>query len=110
MPPMAIRLALLFLCLLPLSSCGSDPGDVCERAERKMKRCYRDASERDPAFSTLPLSTSNWNRGCPSSFDRCAAKCILGTSCEGIRRGSSSTDPENDEPPFDGCVEACGLP
>lgn len=98
-------------CLLMLASttCASSSGDVCQRADRKLDGCVdRFAEEeRGAVFFSVPLDTSTWHRGCQTSFDRCAAQCVLSASCDAIQRGLSSTDPNDAEPAFHGCLAAC---
>jgi len=98
-------------CLLVLASttCASSSEDVCQRADRKLDGCVdRSAEEgRGPVFFHVPLDTSTWHRGCQTSFDRCAAQCVLSASCDAIQLGLTDTDPNSHEPSFDGCLAAC---
>ena len=100
---------LICLLLLASTTCGSRSGDVCEPADRKLDGCVERFLEegRGAVFFNVPLDTSKWHQGCLTSFDRCAAQCVLAASCDGIQRGLSSTDPNNDEPAFHGCLAAC---
>lgn len=93
--------------LLVSTTCGTTPGDMCALADVRLDDCAWD-EEGGFVFFSVPLDTSTWQDGCQTAFERCAARCVLAaSSCQGIQTGMSSTEPNNHEPSFGGCLFAC---